>query len=83
VERKAAYLADLVEQQRALRALMARNAASPVAPTGTQLELPFLLVQVCVIVWCRERAEPANSPTCSAQLHNKRGAFGAFLRVGF
>ena len=47
VERKAAFLADLLEQQRALRALMARNAAAPppAAAGRSQLELPFILVQ--------------------------------------
>jgi hypothetical protein len=46
VDKKAAFLADLLEQQRALKALMARNAAAPAAaPNGTQLDLPFILVQ--------------------------------------
>jgi len=48
VDKKAAFLADLLEQQRALKALMARNAAAPAAaaaPSGTQLDLPFILVQ--------------------------------------
>jgi hypothetical protein len=46
VDKKAAFLADLLEQQRALKALMTRNAAAPaVAPNGTQLDLPFILVQ--------------------------------------
>jgi hypothetical protein len=46
VDTKAAFLADLLEQQRALKALMARNAAAPAAASsGTQLDLPFILVQ--------------------------------------
>lgn len=45
VDKKALFLADLLEQQRAVKALMARNAAAPAAPRGTQLELPFILVQ--------------------------------------
>jgi hypothetical protein len=46
VDKKAAFLADLLEQQRALKALMARNATAPAAaPSGTQLDLPFILVQ--------------------------------------
>lgn len=46
VERKAAFLADLVEQQKALKGLLERNASKrPSATTGTELQLPFILVQ--------------------------------------
>lgn len=46
VGRKAQYLADLVEQQRALKHLLDRNSKQPDnASTGTALHLPFILVQ--------------------------------------
>jgi hypothetical protein len=46
VGRKAQYLADLVEQQRALKHLLDRNSKQPDnVNTGTALHLPFILVQ--------------------------------------
>lgn len=46
VGRKAQYLADLVEQQRALKHLLDRNSRQPEGNrTGTALHLPFILVQ--------------------------------------
>jgi hypothetical protein len=48
VGRKAQYLAELVEQQKALRHLLARNSEQPegaAAAGGTALRLPFVLVQ--------------------------------------
>jgi hypothetical protein len=46
VGRKAQYLADLVEQQRALKHLLDRNGRQPDgSSTGTALHLPFILVQ--------------------------------------
>lgn len=46
VGRKAQYLADLVEQQRALKHLLDRNSRQPEGSvTGTALHLPFILVQ--------------------------------------
>lgn len=48
VDQKAAVLSSLVEQRRSLQALMARNAAARggAEPSGTRLELPFLLVHM-------------------------------------
>jgi hypothetical protein len=46
VGRKAQYLADLVEQQKALKHLLDRNTSQPEGVnTGTALHLPFILVQ--------------------------------------
>lgn len=46
VSRKAQYLSDLVEQQKALKHLLDRNSNQPDnTNTSTALHLPFILVQ--------------------------------------
>ncbi|EFJ43853.1 DP transcription factor [Volvox carteri f. nagariensis] len=45
VEQKQLYLQDMIEQQKALKKLLERSAARGNAATGTQLFLPFILVQ--------------------------------------
>ncbi|KAG2493280.1 hypothetical protein HYH03_008417 [Edaphochlamys debaryana] len=45
VEQKQLYLQDMIEQQKALKKLLERSAQRGANPGGTQLFLPFILVQ--------------------------------------
>ncbi|GLI65495.1 hypothetical protein VaNZ11_009031 [Volvox africanus] len=45
VEQKQLYLQDMIEKQRALKKLLERSAMRGANPSGTQLYLPFILVQ--------------------------------------
>ncbi|GIL75896.1 hypothetical protein Vretimale_5571 [Volvox reticuliferus] len=45
VEQKQLYLQDMIEKQRALKKLLERSAIRGANPSGTQLYLPFILVQ--------------------------------------